>query len=167
MWIDIIGYKGLYQINQNAQIKSVARVVAHKLKGKKSIPERILRPGLTSAGYLSVALLKENKPTTYLIHRLLATHFIPNPLNYNLVNHKDGNKTNNLLDNLEWCSASQNAIHAVEYLKSIKTTLSTEQVKQIKILLSLNVPSEHIYKLLNIKPHIVYNIKYGNGWKWI
>lgn len=62
--------------------------------------------------YLAVKMTINNKKCTQKIHRLLATAFIPNPNNYTQINHKDGNKLNNKLDNLEWCTPSQNIKHA-------------------------------------------------------
>lgn len=65
-------------------------------------------------GYHFVALSKDNGYHNKLVHRLVAEAFIPNPNNYPCVNHKDGNKSNNSVSNLEWCTIKQNLHHAVE-----------------------------------------------------
>ena len=73
----------------------------------------ILAQGINKqTGYKCVSLWKNNKGTTFTVHRLLAIYFIDNPEALPCVNHKDGVKTNNALDNLEWCTVSHNAIHA-------------------------------------------------------
>ena len=88
-----------YMININGKIKS-------KLTGK------ILKPAISRCGYYTVALMKDKKQRTHYIHRLLANNFIKNPNNYSDVNHIDGNKLNNNINNLEWCSHQQNIVHA-------------------------------------------------------
>ena len=101
IWKDVIGYEGLYQVSNHGRIKS--------LKFNK---ERILKPGLNNTGYFIVNLFINNKSKIYKIHRLIAIHFVPNPVNKPQVNHKDGNKLNNHVDNLEWCTRSENMKHA-------------------------------------------------------
>ncbi len=101
IWKDIIGYEGLYQVSNLGNIKSF-------YKAKKSIK----KPTLSNKGYLRVGLSKNKKSKTFKIHRLVAKTFLSNPNNYLEVNHKDGNKLNNCVDNLEWCSRSYNINHA-------------------------------------------------------
>ena len=73
---------------------------------------RVLKPFIGSSGYLQVTLFNGIKNCNYSVHRIVCSHFLPNPNNYRTVNHKDGNKKNNSLINLEWCSHSQNMKHA-------------------------------------------------------
>ena len=73
---------------------------------------RLKKPTLGNNGYYHVRLWAHNKSRLFNIHRLLGIHFIPNPQNKPQVNHKDGNKLNNSLDNLEWVTHKENAIHA-------------------------------------------------------
>ena len=72
-----------------------------------------MKGGMYSNGYRFVALTKNGESHNYLIHRLVAGAFVPNPNNYPCVNHKDGNKLNNDASNLEWCTQAQNLRHAV------------------------------------------------------
>ncbi|MGB2525678.1 HNH endonuclease [Flagellimonas sp. SN16] len=74
----------------------------------------IYTPFVANTGYLSVSFYKEGISHCFLVHRLLAKAFIPNPNNLRCINHKDGNKLNNSLDNLEWCTYSHNNKHAIE-----------------------------------------------------
>lgn len=98
-WRDVEGYKGQYQVNRNGQVKN-----------QKT--NEILVPVLASTGYLYVKLKGGRFPQ--FIHRLVAMSFIPNPNNLPVVNHKDGVKINCKVDNLEWCTHSENTIHAYE-----------------------------------------------------
>ena len=97
IWKNIQGYEGLYQISNLGRVKSL-----HYNK------EKILKPNKYGAGYYGVALSKNNKHKRYSIHRLVAIAFIPNPNNLPQVNHKDEDKTNNRVDNLEWCTNEYN-----------------------------------------------------------
>lgn len=95
----IKGYEGLYEIFPNGTI--VNSQTGWELRGN-----------INSYGYRVVRLSKGGKSKDYKVHRLLAQTFIPNPNNYRCINHIDGNKLNNSLDNLEWCTHGQNTAHA-------------------------------------------------------
>jgi hypothetical protein len=103
-WKDIDGYEGIYQISTMGRVK---RLVGYSCKR-----ERILKPCPNGRGYLHVGVLKNGKRKNLRIHRSVAVIFIPNPENKPQVNHIDGVKTNNRIDNLEWNTASENIIHA-------------------------------------------------------
>ena len=96
-WRGIKGYEGRYQISSFGRVKS--------LKDRYgNYREKILKPSKNSQGYLYVILHKNSKVKSFRVHRLVALHFIENPNNYKEVNHKDENKENNKVDNLEWCA---------------------------------------------------------------
>lgn len=94
---DIEGYEG-YQISNYGRVKSL-----------KFGKDRILKPQKDSKGYLMVWLCKEGKRKQHLVHRLVAIHFIENPNNYPMVNHRDENPLNNCVSNLEFCDAKYNS----------------------------------------------------------
>ena len=100
IWKDIKGYEGLYQVSNMGRVKSFN----YKNTGK----EGILNGSKNKRGYKIVHLCKNGKANHYLVHRLVAIVFIPNPNNYPEVNHIDENKTNNYVDNLEWCDGKYN-----------------------------------------------------------
>lgn len=107
-WKDIAGYEGLYQVSNLGRVKSVERVITLSNGHPKTIPETILKPSSVSRGYLRVDL-KRGAKRYALIHRLVAEAFIPNEnLFATTVNHKDEDKTNNRVDNLEWMSQTEN-----------------------------------------------------------
>lgn len=110
IWKDIPGYEGLYQASNFGRIKRLKGVVAIKnshLK-QRTVPERICTLFPQPNDYLAVCISKEGIKIRALVHRLVAMAFIPNPDNLPQVNHKDEDKTNNHIDNLEWASAKQN-----------------------------------------------------------
>ena len=108
IWKDIQGYEGLYQISNLGRVKSLERIIITSNNITKKISEKILKPCLRKNGYYSIVLQKNNKSKYYTIHRLVAKEFIPNPDNLPQVNHKDENKLNNNVDNLEWCTSKYN-----------------------------------------------------------
>ena len=117
-WRDIEGYEGLYQISNKGRVKSTERI---KWSGNVyyKAPERILKAcKRVSNGYLFVNLYKDGKRKPCTIHRLVAEAFLPNPDNLPQVNHKDENKENNCISNLEWCSPKYNCNYGTKNQRS-------------------------------------------------
>lgn len=112
IWKTIKDYPS-YMVSDRGEIKSL------NYNGTKK--EQILRPIPNRKGYLRIGLYRDHKYKTILIHRLVAQAFIPNPDNKPQVNHIDGDKTNNAVSNLEWCTNQENQIHAY------KTGLNTNE----------------------------------------
>jgi len=102
VWSDVVGYEGRYQVSNFGRVMSLKR---YKTGGG------ILRQSLSNAGYLKVGLYKESTHKNHNVHRLVALAFIPKD-GCEFVNHIDGNKVNNKVENLEWCSRSDNQKHA-------------------------------------------------------
>ena len=101
-WIDLPKHEGLYEINEAGQIRTL-----HKRNRYMILTQRIDR-----GGYYTIRLSKGGRASTHWVHRLLALTYIPNPHQKPEVNHKDLNKLNNNLDNLEWVTHRENAQHA-------------------------------------------------------
>ena len=108
IWKPISNYDGLYEISNKGQIKSVGRYIKSNHNNVRFQKEKIRKLTVNNKGYVTVRLCKNGKYKTFLVHRLVAETFIPNPLGYNEINHKDEDKTNNKVDNLEWCSHDYN-----------------------------------------------------------
>ena len=124
VWKDIPGYEGLYQVSNLGRVKSMSRQKKHSYNSVAQLKEKILTP-INICGYHRVILRKNNKAHNKFIHRLVAEAFIDNINNYNEVNHKDENKTNNRVDNLEWCSHKYNINYGSGNIKrSIKEKIT-------------------------------------------
>lgn len=117
IWKDIVGYEGLYQVSNLGRVKSLCRVEIRKDGRLNPIPEKILGVHTNGAGHLKTNLSKNNTRKKLYIHRLLAEAFIPNPHQFSTVNHKDGNRSNNTEENIEWCSQRENVTHGQQRRK--------------------------------------------------
>jgi len=112
VWKDIPGFECFYQISNKGRVKSLPRERKHNLWGSIFYDrERVMRQRLGNHGYYSAMLTKNGIKKTFQTHRLIAEAFIPNPKKLPAVNHKNGIKHDNLLDNLEWVSTRENVSH--------------------------------------------------------
>lgn len=109
-WKPIPGYEGIYEASTLGRIRSVSRYINGRW-GMTFRKSHILSPNDVHDGYQQVKFSINGVKSQPLLHRLVAETFIPNPMNLPQVNHKDGNKSNNRVENLEWCTASENSLH--------------------------------------------------------
>jgi hypothetical protein len=134
-WKDIEGYEGFYQISTCGRIKSLGGWC-----GTAKRKEKIRAVSFTHDGYVKVRLVYQGKDKTVRVHRLVAEAFISNPENKSTVNHKDGNKENNNVENLEWIDRTEQMLHA--YNLGLKTSrvgsantnskLTNDEVREIR-----------------------------------
>lgn len=121
IWKTINNYPN-YQVSNLGNVRSVYvstdKNNRYFKKNKTNIMYRQLRPRYDKDGYIMVCLYKDKKYKNFRLHRLIAEMFIPNPNNYPEVNHEDGNKQNNCVDNLKWCTTSENQLHSCYVLKN-------------------------------------------------
>lgn len=110
VWKDIIGYESLYQISNKGNVKSKERVIIYNNGKSVFYKSKERKPSISE--YRKIALSKNNSVKLFKISRLVAIHFLPKNLNRNVVNHKDYNKFNDDVENLEWVSNSENIIHS-------------------------------------------------------
>ena len=133
-WKDIKGFEGAYKISNTGKVLSLPR------QGTKHREPMLRALSLNHDGYVKVRLLYNGRDETHRVHRLVAEAFIPNPDNKETVNHKDGNKENNNVDNLEWQDRHEQMEHAYEHKlkKPMKgennpwSKLTAEQVEAIR-----------------------------------
>lgn len=113
VWRDIPFFEGYYQCSNTGKVKSLRREVIHP-KGNYFTTERVLKATKTKNGYMIVTLSVRGWNRSTYIHKIIATVFLGNPSGAREINHKNGDKTDNNVHNLEWCSHSANMIHAFE-----------------------------------------------------
>lgn len=141
IWKDIKGYDGIYQVSDKGNVKSLGRYIevvdkAQKRIYTKLIRERIIKQFYDNHGYKTVSLRNRGETKRFRVHALVANAFIEkNESNKNLcVNHKDGNKANNDICNLEWCTYKENSRHAIDNeLLSRSTILKTAEKNKIPV----------------------------------
>lgn len=124
-WKDIEGYEGRYKISNLGNVMSCERYARVCGGGKRLLPQMILKPYKSTGGYLQVNLRKNGGFKPKLIHRLVAIAFIPNKNNLPEVNHKDEDKENNNVENLEWCTSKYNANYGMRNQKMVENKRNT------------------------------------------
>ena len=128
IWKDIEGYEGLYKVSNLGNVKSLDRMV-ERFNNKVVIKGIMLVQSLDHRGYPLVNLHRDGKGKTTRVHRIVAQNFIDNPLNNKTVNHKNGNKLDNRVENLEWMTYKENSQH------SFRTGLRTNSYVNRKVLM--------------------------------
>ena len=119
VWRDIEGYEMIYQVSNMGRVKRLDGIDSQGRNWKG----RILSPGIDKGGYLKVCLYKEGKVNRFLVHRLVAHAFIPNPEGLPQINHIDEDKTNNLVDNLEYCDCKYNCNYGTHTERQVQTMI--------------------------------------------
>ena len=165
IWKDIEGYEGLYQVSNLGRVKRM-RFINKNTNIEK---ERIKSKKIRKDGYLEVALYKNGKGKYIQVHRLVAKSFIPNPKKLPQVNHIDGIKTNNIVENLEWVSISDNAIHSSRVLRNNVSKINQYDLKgrYLATYSSITIAGE----INNIRESSIANVLAGRrnktfGYKW-
>ena len=168
IWEDIQGYEGLYQISSYGRVKSLER----KAYGFNRIVRGIiLKPG-KNRNYFQVRLYNESGYKVLLVHRLVALHFVENPLpeKYNYINHKDENPSNNNADNLEWCDyiynnnyGNCNKKRSEKLLNYEKFSKPITQYDKSGNLIKTFPSARQAARELNCKPRRIYNALNGHS----
>lgn len=130
IWKDIKGYEGLYQVSNLGRVKSLERNIKGR-RGITRIKEKILNLVQDKDGYFIVTLCNNGKQKTCKVHRLVGETFIKNPNNFPQINHKDENKQNNKVSNLEFCTQKYNTNYGTAIERRCKKT--RKKVKQFDL----------------------------------
>lgn len=145
------GYEGLYAVTKNGVVFSLPRKTSKKLNIMNPVDNM-------PAGYLRVVLCKDGQSKLWYIHRLVALAYIPNPENKKMVNHKNANKRDNRLDNLEWVTSMENHIHAFENHLYINHKIHPFKKKEVYDLVKQGVPIKDVAERYGVKPGGVYSL---------
>ena len=114
-WRAVAGYEGLYEVSSYGDVKSLGRTVARSGgQGPLRVNEKVRKAHVTAKGYLRMTLSSDSTDRHFMVHRLVAEAFIPNPEVKPEVNHRNGDKRDNRVTNLEWVTSSENQIHAYD-----------------------------------------------------
>jgi len=111
-WKPICNYENYYEVSNLGNIRSVDRYVKSKSNSRVLLKGKPMKYVVSIHGYKRITLCKDGKHKQFFIHRLVALAFLKNSYNKPMINHIDGNKLNNELSNLEWCTHSENLLHA-------------------------------------------------------
>ena len=166
IWKDISGYEGLYQVSNKGNVRSL--MFRNNITSKKRKKPLLLKFSKRS-GYYTVNLRKNSERKSFQVHRLVAEAFLNKEKNKNIVNHKDFNRLNNKVENLEWCTQKENVNHSVcnmKHSKKFKNKLNEQYIRQKNNKYELTLKKKYIgtYKTFeeakNIKKELIKGDKY-------
>jgi hypothetical protein len=166
-WSSVVGYEGLYEVSDSGMVR--------RIPGYRCPNYRVLSSNLNTYGYPKVHLCKENKRKTRNIHRLVAEAFIPNPGNKPQVNHINGDKEDNRVENLEWVTPKENTQHALKRGLANKregshngySKLNEEDVKEIFSLRQKGFSNSEISNRFNVDPSLISKVCGKTIWKHV
>ena len=123
IWRPVVGYEELYEVSSYGRVRSLDRYVRTCYEKYRLHKGKVLIPTKNRYGYLSVVLSCNGKHKTITIHRLVSLTFIPNPDDLPIINHKDEDKTNNRVENLEWCDHKYNVNFGTRNIRIKETAI--------------------------------------------
>lgn len=179
VWKDVVGYEGLYVVNNAGVVKSLDKCRTKKYSnGNIAVMifcGRVLSPKVEKSGYITHTLTKDGVRKTVKVHRLVATAFIPNPENKPQVNHINGIKSDNHVQNLEWATTFENRQHAYDIglqkpTSGIKNGMCTHTEDEIKFILKMYASGMRQIDIVNehgFKKELVNIVVNGKAWKHI
>lgn len=174
IWAHVVGYDGAYNVSSHGRVVSVDR--RELMTGRHPEPYYRYRKGkelstiINKLGYEQVNLSKNGKQKLHLVHRLVAKAFLLNPTNLPEVNHKNEVKSDNWVDNLEWCTRSHNAKHSSHKFRGNKSgtsKLNEDDVVSVYDMLDEGKTIIETAKKFGVGYHTIHKIKMGINWGWL
>lgn len=166
-------YNDNYEVSSMGQVRSLSRIVKSTFGGEYIKEGRILKQNDNGQGYLQVQLCDNGVNKTERVHRLVALTFLENPLKLPKVNHKDANKKNNTVDNLEWCTQLENIQHAkanglmIRGATAKNSVLNEDKARDIKALIRAGCSNKELAELFEVHPATINCIRIGRNWSHV
>lgn len=168
-WKPVVGYEGIYEVSSIGRVRSLGRI---HYGGRNFLKGQMLNP-VTTRGYHRVALRKDGKGTNHKISRLVALAFILNIDNKPVVNHVDGCKTNDAIDNLEWATLKENTEHAYKTglkkplygVKNGASKLNDETVSKAREMIAAGFSDKEIGRIFGVWRSAISQLRKGKTWK--
>lgn len=175
IWLSIPGHVGMYEVSNLGEIRSLNRVVIGKGGSTYIRCGKVLKKILNSNGYYVIGLCINGKSKMCKVHRLVAQVFLPNLNDHPQVNHIDGNKTNNIVSNLEWCTNAENTQHAYNSglkfgsvgSKNGNSKLNEIDVETINIRLANGESARSLAKIYGVHHSLLSLIKQRKIWSHV
>ena len=156
VWKPVPNYEGLYEVSNLGRVRSLDHFVSSGIKHNKKVIKKgkLLNPSFCR-GYKKITLSKDNKRVSKQVHRLVAQAFLLNKDNLPQVNHKDGNKLNNTVDNLEWCTCKENILHAfknnLRTKEGIRKSVKAMNKKNMKNIIQLSKEGTFLNEFMSLR----------------
>lgn len=171
-WEPVRSFEDFYEVSSLGRVRSLDRTITRRDGATKRFKGRILSSAKHNSGYRSVTLAKEGVNKSFLVHRLVAEAFLPRAPYHEEVNHKDGNKTNNAVENLEWCSRSENIQHSIKiglFTKLVgsqkpASKLTERDVVEIRRHLESGMLVREVAARFGVSTAPISCIKHGKAW---
>lgn len=165
IWKDVVGYEGNYKVSNFGRVKALKRYYTNS---NQQTTEKIMKAFSNGRGYFSVGLSKKKKIKKFYIHRIVALAFIPNPFSLPHINHRDENKINNCVENLEWCTPTYNNKYGTARIRANKTWREKGLVQPIDMYDMNGKFLKHYNCALDIEKdgisrRAAYNVCYGRA----
>lgn len=175
VWKDVVGYEGFYQVSDLGRVRSLSRKMKSRHNCLRNFEGRVISLELAKNGYLRCVLGVNRISSKLSVHRLVAEAFISSRPDGKFINHKNGIKTDNRPENLEWVTRSENSIHAIKTgLQKVlsgesgpSSILTEDQVIEIKSLIRKGARPVDLSKMFNVSGGAIHGIKRGLNWKHV